>query len=86
MKGGRGNYSSTHRCQMEVGGQHHVPVTLPQEITWVTIEKRLGVPPSPSEQSRDKNHLLPLLAVDPPLVRSYLSAALCDFTCKLTSS
>ena len=41
---GRDNYRSTHRRQMEVGGQHHhhAPAALPQEITWVTIEKGAG--------------------------------------------
>jgi len=47
MGGGRGNYSATQRRQMEVGGQHHAPAALPQEITWVTIEKGAGIAPEP---------------------------------------
>jgi hypothetical protein len=68
--GGGGNYSSTHRCQMEVGGHYHAAAALPQEITWVTIEKGQRVPSSPLQRPRDKNHLLPLPAVDPLIVRS----------------
>jgi hypothetical protein len=47
MRGG-GNHSSTHRRQMEVGGQHHAPAALPREITWITIERGAGSAPEPA--------------------------------------
>jgi hypothetical protein len=45
MGRGGGNYSFTHRRPIEVGGQHHAPAALPQEVTWVTNEKGAGSAP-----------------------------------------